>query len=53
VLWVLTRVGERVVQLGIGQTAGVMSVGQGEERRLATGELVEGGSHGLKPVTPP
>jgi hypothetical protein len=41
VLRVLVRVRERVVQLGIGETAGVMRLGEREEGGVAAGELVE------------
>ena len=45
VLRVLARVGERVVQLGVGEAARVVGGGEREERGLATGELVESGPH--------
>ena len=47
ILGVLTGVGERVVQLGVSQTSGVVSGGLGEEGALTAGELVQTRTHAL------
>ncbi len=52
VLRMLVRVRERVVELGIREAAGVVGLGQGEERRRTPGELEQRRSHGIEPHTP-
>jgi hypothetical protein len=39
-LRVLIRMGERVVQLGVGEAAGVMGARQREERGVTAGEFI-------------
>ena len=46
VLRVLAGVGERVVQLGIGEAPGVVGGGESEEGGLAPGEREERRAHG-------
>jgi hypothetical protein len=46
VLRMLSGMGERVVELGVGQASRVHRGGQGEEGGVAAGELVQGRSHG-------
>jgi hypothetical protein len=48
VLRMLVRVGERMIEVRIGQAACVMSLRQGEKRSLAAGELEQRRATGVQ-----
>jgi hypothetical protein len=48
VLWMLISVGKRMVELGIGQAACVMSPRQREKGRFPAREFVQGRTHALE-----